>query len=125
MENSGCNPRDISYISAHGSSDPELDIAETIAIKNIFGALAYKIPISSIKGCTGNPLAAGGVLQLIATALIMHHNIIVPTANYKFSDPDCDLDYVPNDFRKAAIGTALINSHGTGGVNSSLIMRKV
>jgi 3-oxoacyl-[acyl-carrier-protein] synthase II len=123
--NSGILPRDIAYINAHGSSDPELDLAETVAIKEVFKQHAFDIPVSSIKGSTGNPMAAGGAMQAIATSLAISNSIIPPTTNYTNPDPDCDLDYVPLAPRKMDIPISLINSHGTGGVNSSLVLKKL
>lgn len=125
IHNSGCMPGDIDYISAHGSSDLELDVAETIAIKNVLGEHAYTIPVTSIKGATGNPLAAGAALQCIATSLTMRKGIIPHTTNYEVPDPDCDLDYVPSTPRQMDVSISMINSHGTGGVNSSLLMGKI
>ena len=103
----------------------DLDIAETTAIKNVLGNHAYNIPINSIKGATGNPLAAGGVLQAIASCISMSTGMIPPTTNYEIPDPDCDLDYTPQTPRCFEPSVALINSHGTGGVNSSLLLEKV
>lgn len=125
LDNAGCSPLSVSYINAHGSSDPALDIAETAAIKTIFGRHAYNIPVSSIKGATGNPLAAGGALQTIASSLATSFDIVPQTTNYEVCDPDCDLDYVPSHPRHVNMGVSMINSHGTGGVNSSLLIRKV
>ncbi|MEE9369055.1 MAG: beta-ketoacyl-[acyl-carrier-protein] synthase family protein [Pontiella sp.] len=125
INNAGCQPSDISYINAHGCSDPDLDIAEVAAIKNTFGNHAYNIPINSIKGATGNPLAAGGALQAIATSLAMRRSIIPPTTNYSIPDPSCDLDFIAKNPREMNIQLSLINSHGTGGVNSSLLLRAI
>ncbi|WP_168442622.1 beta-ketoacyl-[acyl-carrier-protein] synthase family protein [Pontiella desulfatans] len=125
MSNAGLYPQDISNINAHGTSDPDLDIAETVAIKNVLGSHAYNIPINSIKGSTGNPLAAGGALQVISSCLSMEVGIIPPTTNLRVPDPDCDLDYVPETPRHFEPSVTLINSHGTGGVNSSMVLEKI
>jgi len=119
LANSSLAPVNIDYICAHGPSDVEIDRVETEAIKHVFGRYAYQIPVSSIKGVTGNPLAAGGPMQLVACGLGCRHGILPPTANYEDPDPACDLDYVPMA-RRALIRNALINSHGIGRVNSSL-----
>lgn len=117
-------PREaIDYICAHGPSDPVIDRVETEMIRNTFGRHAYRIPVSSIKGVTGNPLSAAGPMELIACALAMRDNLIPPTANYTTPDPACDLDYVPLT-RRMRIEQALINVHGMGGGNTTLIVRK-
>jgi len=123
IDNSGIAKSDVDYINAHAPSDPVLDRAESNSIKHVFSKRAYDIPISSIKAVTGNPFACGGSLQVIATALAMQSGILPPTANYNLSDPDCDLDYIPNTPRRASIGHAMINSRGIGGGNSSMILR--
>ena len=94
-------------------------------IKEVFGARAYLIPVSSIKGVTGNALAAGGPFQVAACGLTMRDNIIAPTANYETADPDCDLDLVPNQARKATVNCALVNVRGIGGSASSLVVARV
>jgi act minimal PKS ketosynthase (KS/KS alpha) len=94
-------------------------------IKTVFGDTAYRVPISSIKGVIGNPLAAAGALQIIACALAMKYDLIPPTANLEKPDPDCDLDYVPLTARHSRITTILINAHGIGGGNSSMIVERI
>ena len=123
--NSGCYPQDISFISAHGSSSIELDEIETIAIKRLFKDYAYEIPVTSIKGATGNPLAGGAVMQAASAMLAFKHGIVPPTTNYESPDPMCDLDYVGKHSRKQHLELALINSRGIGGVNSSLVLRNL
>lgn len=123
LDNAGLLPEDIDYINAHGPSDPVLDRMETRNIKKIFGKRAYQIPVSSIKGVTGNPLAAAGPLQIAATIMAMKGNRVPPTANYQTPDPDCDLYYVPNRPIQLTINHAMINLHGLGGGNSTLILR--
>lgn len=115
----------IDYICAYGPSHPVLDRAEIAMIKEVFGPRAYRIPVSSIKGVTGNALAAGGPFQVIACALMLRDQIIAPTANHEVADPSCDLDLVPNRARKATINSALINVRGIGGSASTLIMKRV
>jgi 3-oxoacyl-[acyl-carrier-protein] synthase II len=121
--NACCMPEDISHVSSHGSSDIVLDQMETDAIKAALGSHAYNIPITSIKGVTGNPLAAGGAIQTIATCMALSDNTVPPTANLETPDPTCDLDYVPEKARKHTLDVCMINSRGIGGVNSSLIIR--
>ncbi|MEX2606905.1 MAG: beta-ketoacyl-[acyl-carrier-protein] synthase family protein [Kiritimatiellia bacterium] len=123
LDNAGILPEDIDYINAHGPSDPIIDRMETENIKKIFGNRAYRIPVSSIKGVTGNPLAAAGPMQVAATVMGMNENRIPPTANYHTPDPDCDLYYVPNRPIKSTISRAMINLHGLGGGNSTLILK--
>ncbi len=125
LANAAIDSTAIDFISAHAPSDIDIDRTETNMIKKVFGNHAYDIPISSIKGSTGNPLAAGGAMQAGATALILSNQTMPPTANYSIKDPDCDLDYVVGSPRIQNINHAMINSHGIGRVNSSLVFRKV
>ncbi|HXX42908.1 MAG TPA: beta-ketoacyl-[acyl-carrier-protein] synthase family protein [Chthoniobacterales bacterium] len=113
---------DIDYISAYGPSHPVLDVVEVSAIRKVFGERAYAVPVSSIKGVTGNPLAAGGPFQIAACALTFRDQIVPPTANYEVEDPNCDLDFVPNRARKARVGCALVNVRGIGGSASTMIV---
>lgn len=119
------NPAELSYISAHAPSDTILDLCETNVLKAVFGSAIYRIPVSSIKGHIGNPYSAAGVLQIISVVMGMKEDVIVPTLNYEFPDPECDLDYVPNYPRVNRIKTALVNSHGFGGANSSVLIRSL
>jgi 3-oxoacyl-[acyl-carrier-protein] synthase II len=122
LQNSGIEPEEIDYICAHAPSDG-FDRIETIAIKQVFKEHAYNIPVSSIKSMTGNPLSSAGVLQMIASLMVFEKNIIPPTINLECPDLDCDLDYVPQKSRKSdGIKTILVNSHGFGGVNASMII---
>ena len=125
LSNATLAPQSIDFISAHAPSDQDIDRTETNMIKDVFGAEAFRVPIHSIKGATGNPLAAGGAMQVGSTALTLKNRIIPPTTNYSIPDPDCDLDYVAHAPRTHAMTNALINSHGIGGVNSSLILKKI
>jgi 3-oxoacyl-[acyl-carrier-protein] synthase II len=106
---------DIDYVNAHGNSIPDSDAAETAGHKGFFGARAYKVPISSIKASVGQPLAAGGVLQLVTVALAIPRHLIPPTINLTVPDPDCDLDYVPTAARHCRLRTALVHAHSLGG----------
>jgi 3-oxoacyl-[acyl-carrier-protein] synthase II len=124
LDNAACPASRVKYINAHGPSDRLVDRSETAAIKAVFGDNAYDLPVSSIKGVTGNPLSAAGPMQVIATLLAMRKSVIPPTANYEVSDPDCDLDYVPGEARSARIDCALVNTHGIGGTNTSILLER-
>ena len=117
-------PVDIDYINAHGPSHPRIDRAEVQQIKKVFGAHAWRIPVSSIKGSIGNPFAAAGPMQVAATTLAMRGGWVPPTANYTYPDPDCDLNVVPNHAVRMPMERALINMHGMGGGNSCMILGK-
>lgn len=125
LANAGLTPDDVDYISAYGPGHPVLDAAEVRYIKEVFGRRAYHVPISSIKGVTGNPLAAGGPLQLAASGLSFRDQTIAPTANYEFEDPDCDLDFVPRRPRKQKLNCILINVRGLGGSTTSLVVQRI
>jgi 3-oxoacyl-[acyl-carrier-protein] synthase II len=125
LAHAGKRPEDIALVCAHGPGHPVLDVVETQAIKQVFGDHAYRIPVVSIKGVTGNPLAAAGSLQVIACALSLQAGIVPPTANLEVPDPACDLDYVPLKARHARVGSILINAHGLGGGNSSLVVERL
>lgn len=125
MTNGGFAPQDIQHVNAHGPSDIDMDETEIRMIKSALGPHAYRIPIVSIKGNTGCPMGVGGAMQTVATALSIHHRQIPPTANYSDLDPRCDLDIVSNAPRHISLERALINTHGFGRGNSSLILEKV
>ena len=125
MKNAGVSAKDIDYINAHGTSTPLNDKTETMIIKKVFGERAYQIPISATKSMIGHLIGAAGSVELIATLLAMDHAVIPPTINYGDPDPECDLDYVPNQARPAKIEVAMKNSFGFGGKNSILILGKV
>ena len=125
LANAGCTIEDIDYISAYGPGDPTLDAAEVRYIKEVFGERAYAVPVSSIKGVTGNPLAAAGPLQIAACALSLRDQLIPPTANYEIADPECDLDVVPLRPRRTKLNRALVNVRGLGGSASSLVVSRV
>jgi len=125
LKDAGIKPEDISYINAHGTSTQLNDSMETKAIKEVFGDCARSIPISSIKSMTGHLLGAAGGAELATCALSIVNSIIVPTTNYEYPDPECDLDYVPNKMRKQEVKVALSNSLGFGGHNATIIIRKI
>lgn len=124
LRDAGIPPTEVNYINAHGTSTDLNDKYETQAIKAIFGDHAWKMGISSTKSMTGHLLGAAGGIEGAYTALALHHQIMPPTINYEHPDPDCDLDYVPNQSRQAAIRIALSNSFGFGGTNGSLLFKK-
>lgn len=124
LANAACAISEIDYISAYGPSHPVLDVVEVNAIRKVFGERAYSVPVSSIKGVTGNPLAAGGPFQVAACALSFRDQVIPPTANYEVQDPNCDLDFVPNRARKAKVHRALVNVRGIGGSACTMILTK-
>ncbi len=125
LANAGRTKDDVDYISAYGPGHPALDAAEVRYIKEVFGDRAYAIPISSIKGVTGNPLAAGGPMQIAACALSFRDQVIAPTANYEVEDPSCDLDFVPHRARKSKLDCILMNVRGLGGSSSSLVVERL
>ncbi len=125
MKNVGIYPDQVDYICANAVSDPDGDKTETALIKKCFGPRAYQLPVSSIRGVIGHSLSAAGMFQLITCALIMKHQLIAPTANLRYPDPECDLDYVPLVPRPAKIDVALVNSHGIGGENCTVIVKRV
>ncbi len=124
LEDAGVTTGQIDYISAHGTSTPQNDSVETRAIKVVFGELAKKVPISSIKGAAGHLIAAAGVTELITCVLAIRDQVLPPTMNLHKPDPDCDLDYIPNQARKAEVRTVMSNSFGFGGQNDTLIIVK-
>jgi 3-oxoacyl-[acyl-carrier-protein] synthase II len=115
----------VGYINAHGTSTPMGDKVETIAIKMVFGPHAKKVPVSSTKSSTGHLLGAAGGLETAICALALHHGVLPPTINYETPDPECDLDYVPNEAREARVEHALSNSFGFGGTNACLVLKAV
>jgi 3-oxoacyl-[acyl-carrier-protein] synthase II len=124
LADAGAQPEDVGYINAHGTSTPFNDKTETLAIKKVFGEHALKIGVSSTKSMMGHLLGAAGGVEAGITALCLKHQIMTPTINYEFPDPDCDLDYVPNAARPAEIVCALSNSFGFGGTNGALLFRR-
>ncbi|MDP7110724.1 MAG: beta-ketoacyl-[acyl-carrier-protein] synthase II, partial [Myxococcota bacterium] len=124
LEDARIGPDEIDYINAHGTSTPKNDLAETLGIKAAFGELAYKVPISSTKSMIGHALGGAGALEAVAAIKTILEGEIHPTINYETPDPECDLDYVPNESRKQQVDTVLSNSFGFGGQNACLIIRR-
>jgi 3-oxoacyl-[acyl-carrier-protein] synthase II len=124
LQDAGIAPTEIDYINAHGTSTPLNDSTETKAIKAVFGDHAYKLAVSSTKSMIGHAMGASGTLEAIACVLTIVHGILHPTINYSTPDPECDLDYVPNQARKQDVHLTLSNSFGLGGQNACLILKK-
>lgn len=124
LEDAGVLPEEVGHINAHGTSTPQNDRTETLAIKAVFGSHARRIGISSTKSMTGHMLGAAGGVEAGISALCLKHQILTPTINQEVPDPDCDLDYVPNKARPAEILFALSNSFGFGGTNGSLLLKR-
>jgi 3-oxoacyl-[acyl-carrier-protein] synthase II len=124
LRDAGVEPTAVGYINAHGTSTPYNDKFETLAIKRVFGEHAKRLPVSSTKSMTGHLLGAAGGIEAIATTLAIHHGVLPPTINYEKPDPECDLDYVPNQARKQDVEVALSNAFGFGGTNATLAFRK-
>jgi 3-oxoacyl-[acyl-carrier-protein] synthase II len=124
IADAGLTPPDIDYINAHGTSTPVNDAIETLAIKLVFGAGAYHVPISSTKSMIGHAMGGSGGVEAVAAVKTIQTGIIHPTINYETPDPACDLDYVPNEARKKDVRTVLSNSFGFGGQNACLVIRR-
>jgi len=124
LDDAGLNPEDIDYINAHGTSTLLNDKVETLAIKNLFKDHAKKLAVSSTKSMIGHTLGAAGGIESVACALTIKKGIVTPTINYEFPDPECDLDYVPNESRKMDVEFILSNSLGFGGHNATLVFKK-
>jgi 3-oxoacyl-[acyl-carrier-protein] synthase II len=124
LKDAKLRPEDIGYINAHGTSTPYNDKFETMAIKTVFGELAKKVPVSSTKSTTGHLLGAAGGVEFIACVLAIQEGVLPPTINQETPDPECDLDYIPNQKRKASVNACLSNSLGFGGHNVTLIVQK-
>lgn len=122
LSNAYCIPEDIDYVVAHGPGDPVIDQLETEALRRQLRGHAYRIPVTSIKGSTGNPLSAAGPLQLVTGALAMRNDLVPPTVNHEHNDAHCDLDYNPGRARSARLERILINLHGMGGRNISAVV---
>lgn len=117
--------KDIAYISAHGTGTPANDRAECAAIREVFGPLYRKVPVSSIKSMIGHAMGAASALEAIACALVVKNNVIPPTINFETPDPECDIDCVPNEARKSVVHIALNNSYAFGGNNASMVLKKI
>ncbi|HUE81946.1 MAG TPA: beta-ketoacyl-ACP synthase II [Pyrinomonadaceae bacterium] len=124
LEDAGVAPEKVGYINAHGTSTPYNDKFETLAIKKTFGEHAYKLAVSSTKSMTGHLLGAAGGIEGVFSALAIHRNMLPPTINYFNQDPECDLDYVPNEPREVRVEYALSNSFGFGGTNAALLFKR-
>src|ERR1700683_4903955 len=123
LREAGMTPEQVGYINAHGTGTAGNDPVETKAIREVFGAHADRLAVSSTKSMHGHALGAAGALEAIATILALHHGILPPTANYNERDPECDLDYIPNQPRKQQVGAALSNSFAFGGLNAVIAFR--
>jgi 3-oxoacyl-[acyl-carrier-protein] synthase II len=124
LKDGGLSPDSVDYINSHGTATPLGDIAETLAIKKVFGERAYQIPVNATKSMIGHLLGATGAVELIAGIKSMEEGILHPTINYEFPDPECDLDYVPNKGREKEINVFISNSFGFGGHNITLAIKK-
>ena len=124
LNSGGLNPVDISYINAHGTSTPQGDVCETQAIKSVFGEHARRLAVSSTKGATGHMLGAAGGVEMAACCKALETGTVPPTINYETPDPDCDLDYVPNEAREMEVNAIANNSFGFGGHNACLVAKK-
>jgi 3-oxoacyl-[acyl-carrier-protein] synthase II len=125
LQDAGVDAADVDYINAHAASTPLGDVAETKAIKAVFGERAYDIPVSATKSMVGHMMGAAGALEAAACVMTLNEGIIHPTINYETPDPDCDLDYVPNVARQARVDIVLSNSFGAGGQNACLILGRM
>jgi len=125
LARAGVKPERVGYINAHGTSTPLGDAAETRAIKDVFGAHAYELAVSSTKSMMGHCFGAAGAVEAMMCVLAVHHGILPPTINYEHPDPECDLDYVPNEAREAEIDVALSNAMGLGGHNGCVLVGRV
>jgi 3-oxoacyl-[acyl-carrier-protein] synthase II len=125
LKDAELNPTDIGYINAHGTSTQVNDRGESIAIKTLFGDYAYKLPVSSSKSMMGHLIAAAGAVEAIICIMAMRRGVLPPTINYEVPDPDCDLDYIPNQAREKQVKHVMSNSFGFGGQNVALIVSKL
>ncbi len=124
MTRAGVSPQEVDYINAHGTSTPRGDRAETLVLKKVFGERAYQIPVSSIKSAVGHMQGGCGSSEVAACCLSVRDNILPPTLNYEFPEPECDLDYVPNKARHHPVEVALSNSFSFGGRNTAVVLRR-
>jgi 3-oxoacyl-[acyl-carrier-protein] synthase II len=124
LESAGLNIDAVDYINAHGTATQLNDLSETRAIKSAFGDLAYQIPISSTKSMTGHMMGATGALEAVFCVKVVQNNILPPTIHYETPDPECDLDYIPNEARQRQVHIAISNSFGFGGHNAVLVIKK-
>ncbi len=124
IQDAGIQPEEVGYINAHGTSTPYNDKFETLAIRKTFGEHAYRLAVSSTKSMTGHLLGAAGGIEGVFSVLSLHRNVLPPTINYFKPDPECDLDYVPNEAREVVVNYALSNSFGFGGTNAALLFKR-
>lgn len=124
LKDAGHAPEDVDYVNAHATATQLGDVAETRAIKQVFGERASSLPISATKSMVGHAMGGAGAIGALAAVMAIHHGVIHPTINYETPDPECDLDYVPNTARKASVRLALSNSFAFGGHNAVLAFRR-
>ncbi len=124
LKGAGIEPERVGYINAHGTSTPLGDLAETRAIKEVFGDHAYELAVSSTKSMTGHCFGAAGAIEAMMCVLALHEDVLPPTINYEHPDPECDLDYVPNEARRVQVDVALSNAMGLGGHNGCVLFRR-
>jgi 3-oxoacyl-[acyl-carrier-protein] synthase II len=122
LRRSGVDASDVGYVNAHGTSTPQGDLAETRALKQVFGEHAYDLAVSSTKSVMGHLFGAAGAVEAMMCALALHEGVLPPTINYRTPDPECDLDYVPNEARPVQVDVALSNAMGLGGHNGCVVL---
>jgi 3-oxoacyl-[acyl-carrier-protein] synthase II len=125
LERARIEPERVGDINAHGTSTPQGDLAETKAIKSVFGEHAYGLAVSSTKSVMGHLFGAAGAVEAMMCVLALHEGVLPPTINYRTPDPECDLDYVPNEARRAEVDVALSNAMGLGGHNACVLLGRV
>ncbi|HJU47339.1 MAG TPA: beta-ketoacyl-ACP synthase II [Gaiellaceae bacterium] len=125
LDRAGVAPEQVGYVNAHGTSTPQGDLAETRALKQVFGDHAYRLAVSSTKSTTGHMFGAAGAAEAMFTALALHEGVLPPTINYRHPDPECDLDYVPNEARRVQVEVGLSNAMGLGGHNACVLIGRV
>src|SRR2546421_5445957 len=125
LATAGVEPERVGYINAHGTSTPLGDAAETKAIKEVFGEHAYRMAVSSTKSMMGHCFGAAGAIEAMMCVLALHEGKLPPTINYEHPDPECDLDYVPNEARETQVEVALSNAMGLGGHNGCVLLGRV
>lgn len=124
LADAGLRPEDVDYVNAHATSTPAGDLAETVAIRRLFGQHAYSLAVSATKSMVGHALGGAGGIEAVACVMTLREGIIHPTINYEHPDPACDLDYVPNEARQREVRTALSNGFGFGGQNACIVFRR-
>jgi 3-oxoacyl-[acyl-carrier-protein] synthase II len=125
LTRSGVEAEQVGYINAHGTSTPQGDLAETKAIKTVFGSHAYDLAISSTKSVTGHCFGAAGAVEAMMCVRALYEGVLPPTINYRKPDPECDLDYVPNEARRVQVDVALSNAMGLGGHNACVLLGRI